>query len=172
MIEKAKQVRLLVLDVDGVLTPGTIHFSENGDECKSFHLHDGLGIQLLQNAGIPVAIISGKQSRAVIARCEDLKIKQYYLGNAHKLPAYESLKTHYQLEDNQIAYMGDDLPDLPILKRVGLSVTVPQAPDIVKKHADMVTTHLGGDGAVREVCDFILSAQNKYESSIARFLEE
>src|SRR5689334_7761226 len=135
-IEKAKNIRLLILDVDGVLTTGAIYYGSNGGEMKGFHIHDGLGIKLLQKTGVLVAIISGKHSEAVTRRITDLKIKHFYLGQEDKLPAYENLKQQLQLQDHQIAYMGDDLPDLPLLRRAGLAMTVPQAPAIVLQHAD------------------------------------
>lgn len=170
LTEKAKSIRLLILDVDGVLTNGKIYYGPNDIELKAFHIHDGLGLKLLQKAGIEIAIISGKHSAAVEKRMMELKIKYVYLGHNDKLPIYETLKQNTQMKDEQIAYIGDDLPDLPILKRAGFSATVPNAPAIISQHIDFITNNLGGQGAVREVCDLILKAQNQYENVIESYL--
>lgn len=164
LFEKAKPIKLLILDVDGVLTNGMLYYDNQGVEIKGFHIHDGLGIKLLQKAGIPVAIISGRKSAAVEMRVKQLNIEHFYLGNEDKLPAYTELKQKLNLSDAQIAFMGDDLPDLPLLKRVGLSITVPQAPVIIREYADLITTLNGGKGAVREACETILQAQGKYQT--------
>ncbi len=169
-INKAQHIRLLILDVDGVLTNGIIYYGTDGIELKGFHIHDGMGIKLLQKAGIDVAIISGKNSEPVARRLQDLKIEHVYLGHIDKLPTYELLKQKLGLTDDAIAYVGDDLPDLPLLRRTGLSITVPGAPDIIMQHVDFITNNHGGRGAVREVCEFILKAQNKYESMIESYL--
>lgn len=168
--EKAKSIRLLILDVDGVLTTGTIYYGTTGIELKGFHIHDGMGLKLLQKAGITIAIISGKNSEPVARRLQDLHIEHVYLGHTDKLPIYESLKQKLHLTDDAIAYVGDDLPDLPLLRRTGLSITVPGAPAIIMQHVDFITNNKGGKGAVREVCEFILKAQNKYESVIESYL--
>ena len=172
IINKAKQIKLLVLDVDGVLTNGLIFYSADGAEMKGFHIHDGLGIKLLKKAGIQVAIISGKKSAAVEKRMQDLRIDHVYLGHENKLPAYEDLINRVQLDDHEIAYMGDDLPDLPLLQRAGLAITVPQAPDIIKQYTDIITTKKGGKGAVREVCELILTAQGRYQAIIQSYLTQ
>jgi 3-deoxy-D-manno-octulosonate 8-phosphate phosphatase (KDO 8-P phosphatase) len=171
--EKAKKIRLLILDVDGVLTSGTIYYSGSQDlEYKGFHVHDGLGITLLQKIGIPVAVISAKKSQAVSRRMNDLNIHYVYLGYSEKLPVYEELKLKLQLNDNEIAYVGDDLLDLPLLCRAGLAVTVPQAPDCIREHVDFTTTRKAGEGAVREVCEFIMNAKGVYQSMIQSYLVE
>ncbi len=171
IIKKAQVIRLLILDVDGVLTSGIVYYGNDGFEMKGFNLHDGLGIQLLQKTGVTVAIISGKNSDSVVRRLQELKIEHAYLGHNHKLPAYQELKQKLNLADHEIAYMGDDLPDLPVLKRVGLSMTVLQAPDIIKQHVDYVTQKKGGKGAVREACDLIMHAQGHYQSILQSYLE-
>jgi 3-deoxy-D-manno-octulosonate 8-phosphate phosphatase (KDO 8-P phosphatase) len=170
VIEKAKRIRLLILDVDGVLTSGTIYYGNKEIELKGFHLHDGLGIKLLQKSGVNVGIISGKNSEAVTRRIQELHIEHAYLGYDEKLPAYEELKKTLHLNDEEMAYMGDDLPDLPLLRRAGLAITVPQAPDIIKQHADLITKNKAGAGAVREACEFILNAQDHYQSVIESYL--
>lgn len=164
VIDKAKPIRLLILDVDGVLTSGLIYYGSHGMELKGFHVHDGFGIKLLQETGIHVAIISGKKSDAVAERVKDFKIQHSYLGYDDKLPPYEELKQKLQLNDNQIAYMGDDLLDLPLLRRAGIAITVPQAPEIIRQHVDFITTRKAGKGAVREACELILEAQGKFLS--------
>lgn len=171
IVEKAKHIRLLILDVDGVLTSGHLCYGSQGDEYKNFHVHDGLGILLIQQAGIKVAIISAKKSAALELRIKDLNIQYAYLGQEKKRPAYEKLKQQLQLADHEIAYIGDDLPDLPLLCRVGLAITVPDAPQIIRQYADWTTAHLGGKGAVREVCELIMQAQGKYQSVIQSYLE-
>ena len=169
-IEKAKPIKLLILDVDGVLTNGTITFGPSGHEVKDFHAHDGLGIKLFQQSGLTIAIISGHSSTAAALRFSELNIEHTYLGHNDKLPAYEELKQKLNLKDNEIAYMGDDLPDLPLLRRAGLAITVPQAPNVIKQHCDYVTTVLGGHGAVREVCEHILNAQGRFETVLQYYL--
>lgn len=166
---KAKEIKLLILDIDGVLTSGHLHYLTDGNEMRSFHVHDGLGIKLLQKAGITVAIISAKKSAAVEKRINDLNIKYVYLGYEKKLPAYEELKTTLNLTDQQIAYMGDDLPDLPVLLRAGIAITVPNAPQIIKEKAAYITANQAGNGAVREVCEIILKAQNHYDDIIKAY---
>lgn len=166
--EKAKNIRLLILDVDGILTCGKIFASKDDDE-KSFHLHDGMGIKLLQRAGIQVALLSGKKSQAVANRAAELGIEHAYLGFEDKVPTYELLKRTLQLSDEAIAYMGDDLPDLPLLMRAGLAISVPNAPSYIQKQADMITVKHGGEGAVREVCEFILHAQDKFDAILAHY---
>lgn len=168
--KKAEPIKLLILDVDGVLTSGLIYYGNQGMELKAFHIHDGLGIKLLQKAGIKIAVITAKQSEAVARRVEELKIEHFYSGNSNKLPAYEDLKQKLNLMDNEIAYIGDDVPDLPLLKRVNLAVTVPMAPLIINQNVDYITKNKGGKGAVREVCELILQAQGKYQSVIQSYL--
>jgi 3-deoxy-D-manno-octulosonate 8-phosphate phosphatase (KDO 8-P phosphatase) len=168
--QKAKAIRLLILDVDGILTSGHLYYGNADTEIRGFHIHDGLGMKLLQKAGIAIAIISGKKSPSVIKRLEDLRIEHTYLGYENKLPAYTDIKQKLQLQDEEIAYMGDDLPDLPLLRRVGLAITVPQAPEIIKQHTDLITENKGGNGAVREVCEFLLRTQDRYESMIQSYL--
>lgn len=167
--DKAAKIKLLILDVDGVLTDGIIYYGSEGMELKGFHIHDGLGMRLLQKADIKLAIISGKKSDAVARRLQDLNVEHVFLGHVVKLPIYENLKQKLQLTDEEIGYVGDDLPDLPLIRRVGLGVTVPNAPQELLQHADFTTEKLGGYGAVREVCELILKAQNKYDSVLESY---
>lgn len=171
-IEKAKQIKMLVLDVDGVLTSGIVYYLNQTEKMRGFHLHDGLGIKLLQKHGIQVGVISAKKSDEIKKRLHDLGVEHIYLGHEEKLPAYEEIKNKLQLTDDDIAYMGDDLPDLPLLRRAALAITVPQAPEIVQQQVDLITHKKGGKGAVREVCEFILKAQNKYQEAIDFYLTQ
>lgn len=170
-IEKAKAIRLLILDVDGILTTGALYLGNNGIDMRGFHIHDGLGIKLLQKTGVTVAVISGKKSEAVFDRLKHLGLEHIYLGHENKLPAYEELKLKLSLKDEEIAHMGDDLPDLPLLRRVGLAFSVPGAVELVKQHVDFITNTKGGKGAVREACEFIMNAQDKYDSVIQSYLK-
>lgn len=168
-IEKAKPIRLFIFDIDGILTDGRIYYGNQGNELKAFHVQDGLGIKFLHKANILVAVISAKNSDAVVRRMQELNIIHTYLGYAEKLPVYEELKQKLNLEDQQIAYMADDLPDLPVLRRVGLSITVPQAPEIIKQHVTLITRKPAGMGAVREACEFVLEAQEQLEPVIQSY---
>jgi len=170
VVEKAKAIRLLILDVDGVLTSGILYYGNDHMEMKGFHIHDGLGIKLLQKTGVTVAVISGKRSHLVEGRLKELNIDHAYLGHEDKVPAYDDLKQKLELNDNDIAYMGDDLLDLPLLRRAGLAITVPNAPAIMKQYVDFTTIKMGGEGAVREVCELIMNAQGQYLSVIQSYL--
>ncbi len=150
-----------MLDVDGVMTNGLLFFDENGREIKAFSIYDGHGIVLLRAAGIGVGILSGRTSPVVTWRAKELRIEDVYQGIHEKLTSYEIILKKRELEDEEIAYIGDDLIDLPVLRKVGLSVAVANAAEAVKKEVDWVTERRGGDGAVREVIDFILSAKRE-----------
>lgn len=172
LIEKAKPIKLLILDVDGVLTNGTLYYGPGVAHLKGFHIQDGLGIKLLQKTGVTVAIITAKQSEAVALRASELHITHIYMGRENKLPAYEELKHKLDLNDQQIAYMGDDLPDLPCLRRAGLAISVPNSSETLSQHVDFITTKKAGKGAVREACELIMKAQNSYEAVIQSYLTE
>ena len=166
--QKARGIRLLVLDVDGILTDGKVTYSADGTETKSFHIQDGLGIKLLMEAGIDVAIITGRVSEMVRKRTSELGIKTVIQGREDKLEALEELITDKGLELNTIAYMGDDLPDYRAMCSVGLALTASDAhPDIIDI-ADWQSCRSGGCGAVREACDLILRAQGLYETTTSR----
>lgn len=171
IMEKAKRVKLLILDVDGTLTNGIIYYNKDGAEERGFHVHDGFGIQLLQKAGIQVAVISAKDSETVKKRLSDLQIEHAYLGQEDKLPAYETLKQALHLTDTNIAYMGDDLPDLPLLCRAGFAITVPNAPAIIQQKVDYISKKKAGKGAVRELCNLILDAQGLLEPMLQSYLK-
>lgn len=156
--QKASKIKLLILDVDGVLTDGKIWMTADGKEAKSFHIHDGLGIKQLQAAGIKIAIISGRSCPIVSSRMKELGVEHVYQGQDSKTIVLEKLMRQLNLPSEAIAYVGDDLIDLPIMERVGFSVAVANAVIAVKQRADWQTMNVGGQGAVREVCDLILSS--------------
>lgn len=158
--DKASQVRLLIVDIDGVLTDGGLHFDNRGEEYKTFNSLDGHGIRMLLDCGIEVAVITGRQSKIVNHRMGDLGVRHIYQGHRDKLPVFEELLRATGNEASQVAYIGDDLPDLPVMQRVGFAIAVQNAHDFVKQHCDWVTSASGGRGAVREVADFILHAQS------------
>ncbi len=159
--KKAKKIKLLLLDVDGVMTDGSIILDNQGNETKAFHVRDGLGIKLAQKAGIQIGIITGRTAEVVNVRARELGIKEVHQGAKDKIVVYETVKKKYGLLDEEVAYMGDDVVDLSILKRVGLAATVADADPMVKPHVDRVTKAEGGRGAVREVINFILTCQGK-----------
>jgi len=161
VFEKAKRIRYLLTDIDGVLTNGMVMMSEGGEETIGFSIYDGLGLSLLKEANIPVGWISGRRSKAVIKRAADLEIEECYLGISNKIETYEKILVQHRLQDEEVAYIGDDLIDLAILRRVGLAISVPNAVDAIKSQVHWVTQKRGGEGAVREVIDLILLAQGK-----------
>jgi len=171
-IERAKKIRLVIFDVDGVLTNGTLGYGSNDFEYREFNVHDGLGMNLLRTTGIEIAVITAKKSEIVARRMHYLQVTHFHQGNIDKLPAYEELKNKLHLTDEQIAYVGDDLPDVPVLRRVGLAITVADAPSSIKQFCSMVTKAKGGRGAAREVCDLIMEAQGTYQGAINKYLEQ
>ncbi len=171
LIQKAQNLRLVIFDVDGVLTSGALYYGLDGIGYKVFHVHDGHLMKMLQESGVQIGIITGCKSAAVAQRMRDLNISHVYQGISNKLPAYEELKQKLKLTDEQIGYVGDDLPDLPVLRRVGFAVTVPNAPKIIQDNANWVTQSVGGAGAAREVCEFIMKAQGTYQPMIDSYLK-
>lgn len=169
--DKARQVRLLIIDVDGVLTDGGLFFDNRGEEYKRFNSLDGQGIRMALDGGIEIAVITGRQSHIVDHRMRDLGVSRIYQGSRDKLPAFEQLLRDTGLEAAQAAYVGDDLPDLPIMRRAGFAIAVQNAQDFVKQHSDWVTCARGGEGAVREVTDFILASQDLLDAQQASYLE-
>lgn len=170
ILEKAKSIRLAIFDVDGVLTNGKLFYSPQGIEYKEFHVHDGQGLKYLQKSGVQLGIITACTTSIVTKRMQDLGIQYLYQG-VDKTEAYQDLKTKLNLSDSQIAYVGDDLPDLANICRAGLGITVANAPKIMKDHADWITIAKGGRGAVREVCDLIMRAQGSYDPLIQSLLQ-
>lgn len=159
LLARAAAIRMLVLDVDGVLTDGSLYFDESGKEMKSFSTRDGLGMRCLQHCGIELALITGRQSKIVTRRAAQLGIRHVYQGRNDKRDAFFHLLESTGIDEQQVCYAGDDWIDLPVLERVGLAVTVADADKIVKDSAHWVTSHTGGKGAVREICNLILAAQ-------------
>ena len=170
LLEKAKKIKCLICDVDGVLTDGSLYLDANGNELKKFQVIDGVGLKLLMHAGIDVAVITGSTTSVIDHRMKQLNIQHYFKGQVSKENAYQTLKERLALNDESFAYIGDDLPDLPIIKQVGLGIAVANAVDPVKAAAFWQTTKTGGSGAVREVCDFILHAQQQLDFALDRFL--
>jgi 3-deoxy-D-manno-octulosonate 8-phosphate phosphatase (KDO 8-P phosphatase) len=168
---KAKHIKLLILDVDGVLTDGGLYFSDEGIELKRFHSLDGLGIKLLQENNIEVAIISARNAPNVAHRMKNLGIKHFFQGKSDKLEALNTLLTQLDCSPNEIAYVGDDVIDLPVMRKIGLAIAVKNAHNLVKENADYITQKPGGNGAVREVCDFILKAQNLFDETMRKYLK-
>jgi 3-deoxy-D-manno-octulosonate 8-phosphate phosphatase (KDO 8-P phosphatase) len=161
-LARARRVRLLTCDVDGVLTDGRIYVDDHGHETKAFSALDGLGIGLLQRAGITVAWITGSSAPAVTHRARRLSVAHVVLGASEKHAPWDALRTQLGLAAEHCAHIGDDLPDLAIFHACGFAVTVPHAPPAVREHAQYVTTRDGGAGAVREVADLILAAQGRH----------
>ena len=163
--ERASKIKLLVLDVDGVLTNGRVWIGAEGKESlKAFDIQDGLGIKLLEQCGIATAIITGRNSKMVLARCDELGIKHVHMGVENKSLALDEVLKSLGLSASDCAVMGDDWPDLAMMKNAGFRICPAQAHEAVKASAHYVTTRAGGNSAVREVCDLILKAQNRYEA--------
>lgn len=169
-MEKAKNIRLLVLDVDGVLTDGRLYFSEEVNELKTFDTQDGHGIKMLQHAGIACAIITGRNTQLVARRAKNLGITHLLQGREDKLVALRELLADLSIPIDAVAYVGDDWPDLPAVLAAGLGVAVNNAHEEVRQRADYITKLSGGRGAVREVCDLLLRAQDRYQLALAPYL--
>jgi len=168
--ERAANIRMLILDVDGVLTDGKLYFDHNGNESKAFNTRDGMGMKALQRVGIEVAVITGRKSEAVALRMAQLGIKHVYQGREDKLNAFLELLKITGLDAQQICFAGDDWIDLPVLMRVGLAVSVADAEERVKQQSHWITPSNGGDGAVREICNLILAAQEKDQTILDEIL--
>ncbi|HKL76714.1 MAG TPA: 3-deoxy-manno-octulosonate-8-phosphatase KdsC [Halanaerobiales bacterium] len=162
IIKKALKIKLFITDVDGVLTDGSLILGNNGEEFKSFNSQDGMGIKLLQKNDIKVAIITGRSSKIVENRAEELDIKEVYQGIDDKIKTFNNLLDKYSLNSNEVSYIGDDLNDLPVLNEVGLSFTVSNGVDKVKENVDYITEKSGGKGAVREAAELILNIQSDF----------
>ncbi len=169
-LKRAEGLKLMIFDVDGVMTDGTLYYSERGEELKAFNVRDGQGIKMLRRYGVEVALITARSSRAVELRAADLGIAHVYQGVEDKRGAYSALLAQLGLAPEQSGYMGDDLPDLPLFARCGFAATVPAASEAVKSRAHYVTRARGGRGAVREVSDFVLRAQGSLERAISAYL--
>ena len=172
---KAQQIKLLIFDVDGVLTDGMLNYGPEGELFKQFNVKDGVGIKLLQQQGIDVAVITAKNSKPLSQRMKDLSVQYFYPGCSNKLEAFAELLDTLSLDNEQVAYVGDDVIDLPVMAKVGLSIAVHDAHDFVKKTADYISIAKGGQGVAREVADLILDAQfdlDKLYSQMAKGQKE
>jgi 3-deoxy-D-manno-octulosonate 8-phosphate phosphatase (KDO 8-P phosphatase) len=161
LFSKFRNIRLIVSDVDGVLTDNTIYIDDNGLESKKFSIADGVGAYLAKKFGLGIALISARKSKATLVRARQLKIKQVFLGREDKLKVYEKIKKDLKLKDTQIAYIGDDLVDIPVLKKAGIAICVKDASTLIKKYADYITKAEGGRGALREVVEMVLLSKKK-----------
>lgn len=170
LVQRARKVRLLVLDVDGVLTDGKLYFLADGSEAKAFSTLDGQGIKMLMNSGVNAAIITGRTSSIVERRAENLGIKHVAQGREDKRIALDELLSTLQLAYDQVAYLGDDLPDLAPIRCVALGVAVANANGFVRQHAQAVTSVRGGEGAARELCEFIMAAQDTLNAAQSAYL--
>jgi 3-deoxy-D-manno-octulosonate 8-phosphate phosphatase (KDO 8-P phosphatase) len=167
--EKLKAIKILILDVDGVMTDGRIIMDNEGREIKNFNVRDGHGIKILQRFGIKVAILTGRQSKVVEHRANDLEIDDVYQKVFNKKEIFQKILKKHKLSADAAAFMGDDIVDIPVLKSVGFSASVADAVDVVKKSVDYITNNKGGYGAVREVCELILKAQGKWPEIAAKY---
>jgi 3-deoxy-D-manno-octulosonate 8-phosphate phosphatase (KDO 8-P phosphatase) len=167
---KARGVKLVIFDVDGVLTDGSLYLGDDGQEYKSFNSRDGHGMKMLQKSGVVIGIITGRTSEVVRIRMASLGIEHVYQGKQDKLPAYEELRDKLGLSDDEIAYVGDDVVDLPIMRRVGLAIAVNDAHPFVLQHAHWQTPHKGGRGAARDVCEMVLQAQDNLKTELDSYL--
>ena len=170
VLEKAAKIRLLIFDVDGVLTDGKLFFDEMGREYKAFHSRDGHGIKMLQKTGVDVAVISGRRSKSVAQRMASLGIEHVFQGQEDKCAAFNELCTKLGVTADQVAHVGDDLLDLPLMRRAGLAIAVQDAHFSVRERAHWITANPGGYGAAREVCDLVMQAQNTFDAAINAYL--
>lgn len=167
---RIKPIRLVAFDVDGILTDGGLYLSDSGEEFKRFNSLDGHGLKMLKNSGVELAIITGRTSRCVEMRAKNLGITHVYQGVERKWEAMQSLLDELQLAPEVAAFMGDDVVDLPVMRRVGLALSVPGASPLVHSHAHYVTRREGGHGAVREVCELLMSGQGTLSGQLEPYL--
>jgi 3-deoxy-D-manno-octulosonate 8-phosphate phosphatase (KDO 8-P phosphatase) len=172
IMERAKRIKVLLLDVDGVMTDGRIIYGIKGEEIKNFDVNDGLGIILVKRAGFKCAILTAKGSKVVAKRAKELKIDKVYKDFHYKIKALGPICSEFKVTEEEICFIGDDVIDAPILKRVGLAVCPPNAMDEVKALAHLITQKPGGRGAVREVCDLLIRAQGKWDETVGRYFED
>jgi 3-deoxy-D-manno-octulosonate 8-phosphate phosphatase (KDO 8-P phosphatase) len=170
LYDRARRIRLVIFDVDGVLTNGNLFITDAGEEFKAFYSQDGHGMKMLQATGLQLAIVTGRTSRSVELRAQNLGVGILYQGVDDKLAVFEQILATFGFEQESCAYMGDDLVDLPVMRRCGLAVAVPDAPPLVKSRAHYVTRQPGGRGAVRELCEIIMHAQGTFDAQMERYL--
>ncbi len=170
-IARARRIRLIAFDVDGVMTDGTLFLGDDGEEYKGFNSLDGHGLKMLKASGIELAIITGRSSRVVEYRARNLGIDIVHQGAHDKLAVYEALCRELHLACENTAYMGDDVVDLPVMRRAGLAITVPAAPELVKAYSHYTTVREGGRGAVREACELLMRTQGTLDAALAPYLK-
>lgn len=171
ILSRAKKIKVIIFDVDGVMTDGGLTIGDDAQEYKTFHSHDGLGMKLLKKSGIQMAIITGRTSNVVTRRAETTGIAHFYQGVEDKLVAFNDLIKKLDVKPEEAAFMGDDIVDIPPMLRCGLAIAVPAAPDSVKERSHYVTSRQGGKGAVREACELLMKAQGTYDSITAHYFE-
>lgn len=172
ILAKAAQIKLLIFDVDGVLTDGGLIMDKDGHEYKVFNSRDGHGMKMLQATGVDVAIITGRTSNVVQHRMDGLGVKLVYQGQHDKRIAFAELLKDLSLDASQVAYMGDDVVDLPVMRQVGFAAAVADAHDLVKEHAHWQAPHGGGKGAARDLCELIMKAQGTLDGQMALYLQD
>lgn len=170
ILKKAEKIKLLVFDVDGVLTDGSLIVGDDGEEYKAFFSKDGLGMKMLQQTGVKIAVITARTSNVVIHRMQSLGIKHIYQGQLEKLPAFETLLKELNLSSEQAAYVGDDVIDLPVMLKAGFAISVQDAHPLAIEHSDWQTPRNGGRGAARDVCELIMQAQGTLNTQIKKYL--
>lgn len=170
LAQRLQGIKLIAFDVDGIMTDGGLYLSDNGDEIKRFNSLDGHGLKMLKKSGVELAIITGRTSRLVEMRAKNLGITHLYQGIEDKWSAMQELLAKLKIKPEASAYMGDDVVDLPVMRRVGFAVTVPASPQIVRDHAHYLTQREGGYGAVRETCELIMSAQGTLDGQLLPYL--
>ncbi len=170
ILEKARHIKLVIFDVDGVLTDGSLFIGDDGQQYKAFNSKDGHGMRMLQDAGVDIAILTGRQSQVVEHRMRDLGVKWVIQGRRDKLPAFETLLADVGVSAEHTAYVGDDVVDLPVMLRAGLAIAVQDAHALVKRHAHWISASGGGRGAAREVCELIMQAQGSLEAALGSYL--
>ncbi|WP_144391463.1 3-deoxy-manno-octulosonate-8-phosphatase KdsC [Pleionea sediminis] len=170
LLQKAKNIQLLIMDVDGVLSDGKVYYTNSGEEIKNFNIKDGLGIKLLHKIGIKTAIITGRHSAIVEKRAQELGIHHVFQGTSDKRAAFQSILKNENLSSNQVAHVGDDLPDLPLMKQSGLGIAVKDANWFVKQNADWITDDKGGQGAVRNIAELLLISRDMLEDVYQDYL--
>jgi len=171
LIERAKKIKLLVLDVDGVLTDGRIIYGNYGDEIKNFDVNDGLGIFMVRKSGIKCIVLTAKASKVVTKRAKELRIDRVYENFHYKIKGLKKIRKKFKVTDEEICFIGDDVIDVPVLKKVGLAVCPPNAMEEVKPFVHLITEKYGGHGAVREICNFLLKAQENWDAVTSKYFE-
>jgi 3-deoxy-D-manno-octulosonate 8-phosphate phosphatase (KDO 8-P phosphatase) len=169
ILARARTIKLVIFDVDGILTDGSLFYGDDGQEYKAFNSRDGHGIKMLRQTGVDAAILTGRTSQVVLHRARNLGISRIIQGSHDKLPSYQAMLSETGMKPEETAYMGDDVVDLPVLRRCGLALTVPEAPPEVLARAHYVTRAGAGRGAAREVCELIMRAQGTWEGQLALY---